>query len=566
MTSSSPLEHGGVAETDVTPFVSWQRAVRRRERADVPAGETGFWASFFAGTRALATFDEPRALELLLQAEVDCPDDLAVRAALNESLGEARFLLNDYALAAAHFRSAQQVWRELPQPLWDAEVRGWLGACLVQQGEYRDGFEQLQSAIDDLTQLGNPGRAARALNYLAIVYEELGDLAKARLTYTRALIAAGEDGDRDMEGRVLANHGEAHVIAGDVAAGLLLLERAVEVLRSIQAHWHYGWCQLAIGRVLLQQGGEARARAQYEAALEAVERGHSPRARVEVYAGMGELHSRCGRHDEARVWLDRALELARRLNIRREVFKTHRLYAEARKRARDFEGALHHHEQFHEVRAEVFDQVARQRIETLRAELELERVKQARELERVRNEELTARYAELEAQANTLTHLSQRDGLTGLFNRRHFDEVLPVELARARSFGQRLSVVLLDIDHFKRINDGFSHLTGDAVLKQVAAVLQRELRTSDLAARYGGEELVLVLPHTSLDGARIAAEKVRAAIAGAAWSQLGPGLKVTASLGVAEARADDTVLTLVRRADQALYAAKQAGRDRVRAA
>lgn len=548
-----------MAETDPTPFVSWQRAVRRRERADVPAVEPGFWASFFEGTRALATFDEPRALELLQKAEAHCPHDSTVRAALDESLGEARFLLNDYALAAEHFRSAQQVWRELPQPLWDAEARGWLGACLVQQGEYRDGFEQLQSAIDDLTQLGRPGRAARALNYLAIVYEELGDLAKARLTYERALAAAGEDGDRDMEGRVLANHGEAHVIAGDVAAGLLLLQRAVEVLQSIEAHWHYGWCQLAIGRVLLEQGGEARARAQYEAALEAVERGHSPRARVEVYAGFGELHSRCGRHDEARVWLDRALELARRLNIRREVFKTHRLYAEARKRAGDFEGALHHHEQFHEVRAEVFDQVARQRIQTLRAELELARVKEARE-------QLAARYAELEAQTHTLTHLSQRDGLTGLFNRRHFDELLPIELSRARSFGQRLSLVLLDLDHFKHINDGFSHLTGDAVLKQVAAVLQRELRTSDLAARYGGEELALVLPHTSLDGARVAAEKVRSAIAGADWSRLSPGLKVTASLGVAEARADDTVLTLLHRADQALYAAKQAGRDRVRAA
>ena len=549
------------------PLGAWQRSRRRRERSaeGAPVHAGSFWTEFLAGTEALVAFDEPTALQHLLRAEAARPSDAALGALLDETMGETRFLLNDYVGAQDAFRRAQTAWAELDEPLFDAEVRGWLGACFVQQGRYQDGFLQLHSAIEALASLGRPARGARALNYLAIIHEELGDLPRAFEAYERALAAAMEDGDADMQGRVLANQGEALVVAGHPERGLPVLARAVEALRSVGAHWHYGWCLLAIGRIHLGLGDEPKARSFHQAALEAVERGHSPRARVEVYAGFGELHSRCGRHDEAQHWLGKALELAVSLGIHREVFKTHRLLAEAHKRAGAFEAALRHFEQFHEVRAEVFDALARERVATLKAEFELQRVQQSRELERLRNHELTAAYAKLEERAQTLTHLSLRDGLTGLFNRRHFDEALGLELERARGFGHAVSLVMLDVDHFKRVNDSFSHVVGDAVLRNVAQVLTRELRQSDFAARYGGEEFALILPHTSVDGARIAAEKVRVAIATADWAKLTPGHPVTVSLGLSQWRPGEAAVELLLRADQALYAAKAAGRNRVRA-
>lgn len=548
-------------------FLAWQRARRRREPTSAPPPVSGpFWTDLRDGTEALAGFDEPRALELLTRADAACPQEPRVRAALDEALGEVKFLLNDYASALELLRRAQSTWVELGEPLFEAEARGWLGACLVQQGRYQDGYEQLHGAIEAFEALGHPARAARALNYLAIVHEELGDYARAFEVYERAHAAAEQDGDADMQGRVLANHGEAHVAQGHPELGLPVLSRAVDVLRQVGAHWHYGWCLLAIGRIHFGRGDVAKAEEFHRAALEAVERGHSPRARVEVFAGMGEFLSKSARGDEAREWLERALALATSLGIKREVFKTHKLLADAFKRAGDYRRALEHHELFHELRAEVFDQLARERVATLKAEFELQRVMQARELERLRHRELTAAYEKLEEKANTLTHLSVRDGLTGLFNRRHFDEALELELTRARGFEQPLSLVLLDIDHFKRINDGFSHVVGDGVLRQVAAVLGRELRQSDFAARYGGEEFALILPHTALDGARIVAEKVRVAIATADWTALTPGHPVSASLGLAQWAADETPTQLVRRADHALYAAKTSGRNRVRSA
>jgi diguanylate cyclase (GGDEF)-like protein len=548
-------------------LLNWQRGRRRREHHDpMPAidREDPFWGPFLDGTTALANFDVSRALELLSRADLCCPPDDRTRAAVEETLGELRFELNDYGGALAHFRRAQHLWTELWEPLFDAEARAWLGACWVRRGEYQQAFDALQSALDSFDNLGRKERGARALNYFAVLYEELGDFSRAFEFYQRAHQAATDDRDADMQGRVLANCGEAHLTCGEVERATEVLTDAVDVLRQLGDHRLFGWCLMLLGRIAFSRGDEVRAFEYVSHALYSVERSHSPRARVEVYAGLGELQSKRGFHVEAQEWLLKALQVASAIGLRREVFKTHKLLAEAAKRAGQFEVALSHFELFHEVRSEVFDQLARERMATLKAEFELQRMQQGRERERLRNRALSAAYDKLEERARTLNHLSQHDPLTGLLNRRHFDETLSLELARSQSFNQPLSLVMVDVDRFKRINDGFSHVTGDAVLKAISHILGRELRQSDFASRYGGEEFALILPNTSLEGARIAAEKVRVAIATSDWSQLTPGLDITASLGLAQWQGEESPLDFVRRTDVALYAAKEAGRNRVR--
>jgi diguanylate cyclase (GGDEF)-like protein len=166
---------------------------------------------------------------------------------------------------------------------------------------------------------------------------------------------------------------------------------------------------------------------------------------------------------------------------------------------------------------------------------------------------------------DTLRRQSVLDPLTGLFNRRYFDETLRRELARARRMASPLSLVVLDVDHFKRVNDGFGHAAGDAVLRAIAQLVRQSIRYCDVACRYGGEELVILMPDCAQPDAVRRAESLRADIAGAPPMNDGAGPDtITASFGVAEfpLHGPDAD-ALFRAADQAMYRAKREGRNRV---
>jgi len=177
--------------------------------------------------------------------------------------------------------------------------------------------------------------------------------------------------------------------------------------------------------------------------------------------------------------------------------------------------------------------------------------------------DLTESHATISKQASLLEKLSYTDPLTGLYNRRHFDEQLEQCWDRSERDGRPLALILLDVDHFKRINDRFSHQIGDAVLKAIAGVLQQAIRSHDILARYGGEELVLLMPDTRPGQAKEVGQRMRKCIEQYHWSKLAIGLVVTASFGVANATPGSSPRVLLKQADDQLYKAKEAGRNRV---
>lgn len=170
----------------------------------------------------------------------------------------------------------------------------------------------------------------------------------------------------------------------------------------------------------------------------------------------------------------------------------------------------------------------------------------------------------LEEQARQIeTQLAEAriDSLTGVANRRAFDEEVGRRLAEWRRRHVPMSLLLVDVDHFKKINDRYGHPTGDAVLRQLARVLEHTMREMDFVARFGGEEFAIVFPGTTLRDARRAAQRALQAVAAHAFQHAGHELQVTISVGLAEVQPADDAETLIRRADEALYLSKAAGRN-----
>lgn len=163
-----------------------------------------------------------------------------------------------------------------------------------------------------------------------------------------------------------------------------------------------------------------------------------------------------------------------------------------------------------------------------------------------------------------LEQLATLDGLTGLHNRRWLDAAFARRLARARDARRPVSLLMIDLDHFKQLNDRHGHLAGDAVLRRTARRLAETVRPEDLLARYGGEEFAVLLPDTAVDNAVTAAERLRHTVSAPPDPALGEEApRVTISVGVATANGGVTLPDLLTAADAALYRAKQAGRDRV---
>lgn len=178
-------------------------------------------------------------------------------------------------------------------------------------------------------------------------------------------------------------------------------------------------------------------------------------------------------------------------------------------------------------------------------------------------ESLNISRSELEKSLAIIQEIAIHDELTGFYNRRHLMELLENEKNRSLRGNTVFTITMLDIDHFKKVNDTYGHQAGDEVLRRVSAAIKNTMRNTDFCGRYGGEEFILVLIQTDLKEAMICGERMRANIEKCQFPGVGDGLRITASIGLSQYQMREEIDTMVARADRALYQAKEGGRNRV---
>jgi diguanylate cyclase (GGDEF)-like protein len=513
---------------------------------------------------------------------------------------------------------------ELAQALDDAQAQiealNILAMLDADSGAHGMSMQAYDKCLALAKSIGDTRSEGRTLGNMALVHRDLGRYAQALDHLQRYLDLAERTGDEQGQTYALANMGQLLSTLGESEAARQALQRSLAIRYSQQDLARQSSTRLDLGKLLLKQGeiSEARthlleavqlsrrtgnlrdlcdalhglARAyQYDKDHDAVRQllneAHELAARADDNQRLAAVQLAIGKHlielgdlDAAQTCLQGVLQRAESLSLPELLADTHQALASIAEAGADYQVALQHFRSFHQVREAMHGEQAQQHLRGLLIRQQVQEIQRQADGERIRSQELSseldaARQADqekqllvqqLSAQAEMLHQLSREDGLTGVANRRWLDLQLVQEFERARRFAHPLSVAMLDLDHFKSINDRFTHLTGDKVLRAIGTLLRDACRRADVVARYGGEEFMLVLVETPLNKAESLCEKLRQRIEQFDWATIHPELSgVTLSIGL-ESNAHFTQLeALIAAVDARLYEAKRQGRNRISA-
>ncbi|MFN4250381.1 diguanylate cyclase [Deinococcus sp.] len=445
--------------------------------------------------------------------------------------------LQEYEKAADHLAVVLRIAREDHDRLREAHSLHNLSNLHYYNRDYTKAMELAEECLGLYRSLDHVSGMAFALSMQATVAFDLGQPEQAAQAARAAMTYAEQAGSQEVGTIALATAGRATAQLGNVQEGIALLQRAIRDAQTHDLTLPQAEHHLELGRVLQNTGDFSGAREHYGHSLALAEPLAAKSIMMNTYLQLAELCAAEGRYQEAF-----------------DLYRRH-----------------------HDVEREIHSLTAALKTRALMTQLEVERVKSEAQIYRLKTIELASANEALERvnteksglvnmleeQSRLLERQLSEDGLTGLFNRRHVEGVLQHEFLHGRVTQAPLCVAMADIDHFKQINDQFSHLVGDQVLRAVAALFQNAVRPTDSVGRYGGEEFLFVFPNTTTGQGQRICERVRELVNTYDWSQIHPALTVSLSMGVATDPRVPNHERLVSLADEQLYRAKRSGRNQV---
>ncbi len=500
---------------------------------------------------------------------IEKPTTKGLQAEVFKTLGYLYKRLGSYDLGLLYAFKSLELCRELELIegcIVNLQTLGW---CYTHLGNFSEGLKPFLEALELCQQKESSYLKAHTLLGLSTLYYYLESFEQA-LKFEEETLELYKVLD-DPQGKfVLLNSlSKTHFKLGHLDTALNYAQKSLELSQNLQ--------ELELGRVLNTLGliyrekGDLREALHYfQGALARLKIKESRQFAAETFLNIGSTYLQQNELERALHYCKKALESAERVNAKNDMLGSHLQLAKTYKRMGDFQKSLFHYESYHDAEKAIFNEKADNKLKSLQIFHETERVRQQTEIYRLQNVELKdakfkleQRMQELKLLHQKVKELSIRDGLTDLYNRRYLDEQLSILFSRARRYNQPISVAIIDVDNFKKLNDTFSHQVGDEALKCVANILVNSLRESDLAARYGGEEFVLTLPETNLEQALVVCERTRRQIANYDWGSLNSNLEVTVSVGVADAIEVKDHEEQLQIADKRLYIAKRSGKNKV---
>jgi diguanylate cyclase (GGDEF)-like protein len=490
-----------------------------------------------------------RSLEALSQAllvwdEAKSKRDIRLETRASMDIAWYCFQVGQAEQGRQHARKASQLAAGLCEVGWEARARALHAWLLTELGCPEEAVEEAIRALSLAESGDDPIVLCWALNVMGIVFWVCRQPERAVEFCERAVAMARKIGDPVLLAWWLVNLGgswcELAYAAreqGDAAGFDAAMKPALAVTAEARVlaesggdPWALRLCLGNLAEYATAIGDFAASKRHLDAYAEVVG-GNYQRGEEHYLYTLGQTLIHLDQPDAAIQHLTRAIEIAELTGNIDAIVHAANYLADAYERKGDFRQALELHRRYHAAYVKMSAENAQRR----------------------------ARLAEIRYESDKLRSLADKDPLTGLFNRRRFEATL----AAFEAAGHAYAVAMIDIDHFKKINDGFSHMIGDQVLREIGALISSAVRGEDLAVRYGGEEFALLLKGASPVLGHDVCNRLREAIAAWGWDGIAVGLKVTASIGLAaNSEIADPGLMLAL-ADQRLYAAKESGRNQV---
>ena len=528
----------------------------------------------------ISATDAHRALDHAVEAAAVAAKlaDGRARAEALFQQGRCRELLLEHGAALALYARAQEGFEAAGDEPAVARALRALGFLQDILGDFSHALDHQLRALEIDERNGITANRAVTLRTIGLVCSKTGDHAAGLEFYRQSLAACASENHNEHErAKTLNNIGINLKNLGRFDESLAALTEALQVFEALGLPLLQCVTLNNIGLVHDKLGDMAAAERTLRDALARSESLDYVQGTAHAQMALGRLYAAQLRNEEAQERLHLALRICERHSLDLTCFECHEALALLYERLGDFVKALHHFRRFHEIEREVQLESASNKLRAFAIQFQVTTAKRDAELQRQRQAVLTRANSELDALNVSLTEANLQktmlldrlerqtfeDALTGLANRRRLDQRLADEFALALRHGRPLAVAIADLDNFKLVNDRYSHAVGDAVLRAVAMLLSSQVRHTDLVARFGGEEFVLVLVQTDADAALRVCEKLRAAVERHAWDTMQPGLSLTISIGVCA----DTTLAgherMLAAADRNLYLAKAGGRNRV---
>ena len=490
-----------------------------------------------------------RSVEALSQAlqvweQAKAKRDIRLEARASIDIAWYCFQIGKPEQGRQHARRATQLAAGLCEVAWEAKARALHAWLLTELGCPEDAVEEAIRALGLAENCGDPTTLCWALNVVGVVFWVCRQPERAIEFCDRAVALARKLGDSVLLAWWLVNlggswcelayaareQGDTVGFDGAIKPAIAFTEEARLLAESAGDPWALRLC---LGNLAEYSNATAdfEASKRHLDAYAKVVGGDYQRGEEHYLYTLGQTLIELGQPDEAIQHLVRAIEIAEQTGNIDAVVHAASYLADAFERKGDFRQALQFHRRYHAAYVKMSAENAQRR----------------------------ARLAEIRYESDKLRNLADKDPLTGLYNRRRFEAAL----AEFQHAGQIYTVAMLDIDHFKKINDTFSHMVGDQVLQEIGGLILSAVRSEDLAVRYGGEEFALLLKNASPVLGHDICNRLRETIAAWSWDGIAAGLKVTASIGLAASIETAEPSALLQLADYRLYAAKQGGRDRV---